>query len=402
MSAETPTTDSPRAPGMSAALTMLFAIAGGCAVGSLYLAQPLIETIAAYFGVDPASAAALVTVTQIGYAVGIFLLVPLGDVLNRRRLIPIVLVLSAASLLGAALSPAYGVLLAALGAVGLTAVAAQLLTPLASELAAREQRGRTVGTVASGVLIGILLSRTVSGFAADLWGWQAVYVLVAALALILAVLLAVMIPRLPARQPVPYLRLLGSVFTAVTRHRAVPATLLITGANFAVFSMFWTALTFLLTAQPFGYSTTQIGLMGLAGLAGAIAGRRAGVMHDRGWSVPATGFALSLLALSLAGAWLFQTSIIGLIVVVIVFDVAVQGNLILGQTRLFALSATERSRLNTAVVVVNFLGGALGSFLAGPLWVAGGWTVIIIGSLALSLFALVIWAVSRRRLADQT
>lgn len=395
-----PTIETTRPAGTSPVLTLLFAIAGGSAVGSLYLAQPLIETIASYFGVDPAGAATLVTVTQIGYAIGIFLLVPLGDVLSRRRLVPAVLSLSAVSLLGAALSPTYGVLLAALAAVGLTAVAAQMLTPLASELAVPEKRGRTVGTVASGVLVGILLSRTVSGFVADLWGWPAVYVLVAALALILAVLLAVMIPRLPAREPVAYFRLLGSVFTAVRRHRAVPATLLITGANFAVFSMFWTALTFLLTAEPFGYSTTQIGLMGLAGLAGAVAGRRAGVMHDRGWSVPATGVALGLLAISLAGAWVFQVSIVGLVVVVVVLDIAVQGNLILGQTRLFALSATERSRLNTAVVVFNFAGGALGSFLAGPLWTAGGWDAIMIGSLALTAFALMVWLVGRKRLGD--
>lgn len=402
MSTQNPNT-APEAEGLMTPLrTLLFAIAGGVAVGSLYLAQPLIETIAAAFGVGSANASALVTVTQIGYALGIFLLVPLGDVLNRRRLIPIVLTLSAAALLAAAFAPGYGVLLAALGAVGLTAVAAQILTPLASELASPEKRGRTVGTVASGVLIGILLSRTVSGLVADLWGWRAVYVIVAALALALAAVLSVMIPKLAPREPVPYLRLLGSVFTAVARHPAVPVTLLITGANFAVFSLFWTALTYLLTADPFGYSTTQIGLMGLAGPAGAVAGRRAGVMHDRGWSVPATGGALGLLALSLAGAWLFQTSIAGLIVVVIVLDIAVQGNLILGQTRLFGLSETERSRLNTAVVVFNFLGGALGSFLAGPLWAAGGWTAITVGSLALTLLALLIWAVSRHRLADTT
>lgn len=401
MSADSPASGG-QPPGMSAPLTLLFAVAGGVAVGSLYLAQPLIETIAASLGVDPTGAAALVTVTQIGYAAGIFLLVPLGDVVDRRRLIPVVLTLSAFSLLGAALAPTYGALLAALGAVGLTAVAAQILTPLASELADPEKRGRTVGTVASGVLIGILLSRTVSGVVADLWGWRRVYVLVAVLALPLAVVLAVLIPRLPARRSIPYVQLLGSVFTAVARHPAAPVTLLITGANFAVFSLFWTALTFLLTAEPFGYSTTQIGLMGLAGLAGAVAGRRAGVMHDRGWSVPATGIALALLALSLVGAWAFQTSIVGLIVVVIVLDIAVQGNLILGQTRMFALSASERSRLNTAVVVFNFLGGALGSFLAGPLWSAGGWTAITAGSLAVTLCALCVWAMSRRRLADLT
>ncbi|GAB3395635.1 MFS transporter [Humibacter soli] len=380
--------------------TLLFAIAAGAAVGTLYLAQPLIETITAAFGVASASGAILVTITQIGYAVGIFLIVPLGDVVNRRRLIPVILILSAAALLGAAIAPSYGLLLAALGAVGLTAVAAQILNPLAAELAAPERRGRTVGTVASGVLIGILLSRTVSGTVADLWGWRSIYVIFAVLALVLALVLAVMIPKLARRAPVPYFRLLGSVFTAVVRHPAAPVTMLITGVNFAVFTMFWTALTYLLTAQPFGYSTSQIGLMGLVGVAGAIVSRRAGVMHDRGWSVPATGIALGLLLLSLAGAWLFQTSIIGLIVVVIVLDVAVQGTLVLGQTRMVALSPSERSRLNTAMVVFNFVGGALGSFLAGPLWGAGGWNAIMIGSFVLTVLALLVWVVARRRLAD--
>ena len=170
-------------------MTLLFAVAGGAAVGNLYWAQPLLEEIAASLGVPAAVAGLLVTVTQIGYAVGIFLLVPLGDLLNRRRLIPVVLAASGLALAGAALAPTWAVLFAALLLVGLTAVGAQLLIPLASELADPTARGRVVGTIASGVLIGILLSRTISGLVADQFGWRAIYVLAAVIAWVLAVVL---------------------------------------------------------------------------------------------------------------------------------------------------------------------------------------------------------------------
>lgn len=385
---------------MTPARTLTFAVASGLAVGNLYLAQPLIELIASTLDVSATSAAVLVTVTQVGYALGIFLIVPLGDVLDRRRLIPLILVVSAAALLAAALAPSFGLLMAALGIVGLTTVSAQLLTPLASELAAPHERGRVIGTVASGALIGILLSRTVSGVVADLFGWRAIYGVVAALALVMAVVLRRAVPQLEARERVPYLRLLGSVFTTVARYRAVAPTLLISAAGFAVFSMFWTALTYLLSAPPFSYSVTQIGLVGLAGLAGALAARRAGALNDRGWNVPATGGALALLGISLVGAWLSQTSVVALLVVVVVLDVAAQATLVLGQTRLLSLPGSSRSRLNTAIVVSNFLGGALGSALAGRLWALGGWDAVVIAGGVLVVLALAVWAVSRARLAD--
>lgn len=391
------TTDRRMTPGR----TFVFALAAGTAVGSLYLAQPLIEVIAEALRVSPSSASVLVTVSQIGYALGIFLLVPLGDVLDRRRLIPAVLGLSALALLAAAAAPSFGVLLGALAALGLTTVSAQLLTPLASELAAPDQRGKVVGAVAAGALTGILLSRTVSGVVADALGWRAIFVVVAVVVLVLAVVLRRIVPRLEPRAPVPYPRLLGSVLTTVTRYRAVGPTLLISGAAFAVFSLFWTSLTFLLTAEPFGFSVTQIGLVGLAGLTGALAARRAGALNDRGWSVPATGAALALLVLSLVGAWLAQTSVVALVVVIVVLDIAVQANLVLGQTRLLSLPGTERSRLNTALVVSNFVGGALGSVLAGRLWAAGGWDAVVVAGILLTLAALGVWAATRRgRLAD--
>lgn len=387
---------------MTPAKTVVFAIAAGLAVGNLYLSQPLFQIIASSLGVSSSTAAMLVTITQFGYALGIFLLVPLGDVLNLRRLIPLILSLSAVMLIVSALAPTFSVLLAALGGLGLTTVSAQLLTPLASELAEPERRGRVISTVASGALIGILLSRTISGLVADLLGWRAIYGIAAGVAFIVAIILYNIIPRLEPREQISYPRLLGSVFTTVARHRAAPLTLVISAASFAVFSLFWTSLTYLLTASPFSYSAGQIGLLGLAGLAGALAARRAGVLHDRGWSVPVTGGALVLLALSLVAAWVVKSSIIGLIIVVIVLDIATQTTLVLGQTRLLALPGSARSRLNTAFVVSNFLGGAIGSIIAGPLWAFDGWTAIMFAALAITLAGLIIWAALRTRLSDAT
>lgn len=393
-----PMTDDPDRV-MTPGRTLVFAVAAGLVVGNLYLAQPLIEVVADSLHVPSARAATLVTVTQVGYALGVFLLAPLGDVVNRRRLIPLILCCSAIALATAAAAPAFPVLIVALGLVGMTTVSAQLLSPLASELAAPDERGRVVSTVVSGALVGILLSRTVSGLIADVLSWRAIYAAVAGAAAILGAVLRVVIPQMPTRDHVPYRRLLASVFTTAAAHRAVPLTLLISAAAFAVFSMFWTSLTYLLTEAPFSYSVGQIGTLGLAGLAGALAARRAGRLHDRGWSVPATGFALTLLSGSLVGAWFARTSIIGLVVVVVVLDIAVQGVLVLAQARLLSLPGSARSRLNTAIIVGNFIGGAVGSAASGWLWTSGGWRATMAAALGIALLALVAWATGRVRLA---
>ncbi|MBW8899954.1 MAG: MFS transporter [Massilia sp.] len=193
---------------------------------------------------------------------------PLGDVLDRRTLIPGVLCGAAVMLLGAATAPTYATLLASLAGVGLTTVSAQLLAPLASELAEPEQRGRVVGTISAGGLTGILLSRTVSGVVADLFGWRAIYAGAAVAALVLATVLRMTLPPLARRGHIPYPRLLASVFATVRQHPAVAPTLAICAVNFAVFSLFWTALTVLLSVPPFSYDTGRIGLFGLAGLDG--------------------------------------------------------------------------------------------------------------------------------------
>jgi predicted MFS family arabinose efflux permease len=390
-----------QSPGMTAGRTLTFAIASGLAVGNLYWAQPLLDEIARTLDVATGSAGALVTVTQIGYAVGIFLIVPLGDMVDRRTLIPAMLLVSAGALLAAARAPSFTLLVAALGLVGLSTVSAQLLSPLASDLADPGQRGRVVGAVVSGALIGILVSRTVSGLVAGAFGWRAIYMAAAVAAVTLAVVLWFAIPKLHARAHIAYPQLIASVFTTVAQHPAALPTLVISASNFAVFSLFWTALTFLLSAAPFSYSVAQIGLVGLAGLVGALAARRAGTLHDRGWSVPATGAALLVLLLSLGGAALGATSIVALLVVIVVLDVAVQYTSVLSQTRLFALPGEARSRLNTAIVTSNFIGAAVGSPMAAALWSAGRWLAVMAGAAVVVTLALVVWAWARRgRLVD--
>lgn len=382
---------------MSTGRTLLFAVAGGAAVGNLYWSQPLLDDIASSLGTSASLAGLLVTLTQVGYALGILLVVPLGDVLDRRRLIPWVLVASAVALLLAAIAPTFATLLVALALVGLTTVAGQLLIPLAGDLADPAQRGRVVGTIASGVLTGILVSRTISGLVADAFGWRAIYVLAAVVAVVLAVLLRRAIPELDARGKVAYPQLILSVFRAVRTHRTVQVTLVISSSVFAVFTMFWTALTFLLSSDPYDFSTSSIGLVGLVGLAGAVAAQRVGRLHDRGLSVPVTGGAIVLLLVSLVVAGIGAHSIVVVLLAVLLLDVAVQAANVLNQTRLFSVDPAARSRLNTAFVTSNFIGGAIGSALASVLWNAGGWTAVTIGAAVLAGFAAMVWVAHRDR-----
>ena len=381
---------------MNRRLTLLFAVAGGAAVGNLYWSQPLLDFIARDLKTGVGSAGWLVTATQIGYAVGVFLFVPLGDLVNRRILVPTALLCSTVALIMCAVSPTFPVLLAALALVGLTTVSGQILVPLAGDLAADAVRGRVVGTVVSGILIGILASRTVSGLIAGFAGWRAIYILAAVVSLTLAVLLYRAIPTLEPRTQLHYPALLASVFKIIARERSIRWGLVLGGTSFGVFTMFWTALTFLLSAPPFSFSVTVIGLFGLVGLAGAVTARRAGRLHDRGQGLPGIGVAWALVLVAFVVASLGSTSVAIAIVAILVLDIAIQGHNILLQSRMFQVDPDARSRINTAFVTNNFLCGAVGSGLASFLWSHGGWTAITVAGMALSAFALIIWTIGRR------
>jgi len=383
-------------PVMTRGLTFLFALAGGAAVGNLYWSQPLLDLIARDLGASTATAGWLVTATQIGYAAGILFLVPLGDVLDRRRLIVVMMLSSAAALALCAVAPSFAVLLAVITVLGVTTVSGQILTPLAGDLADEANRGRVVGTVVSGILTGILASRTISGLVAEAAGWRAIYVLAAAAAVLFAIVLYRTIPPLAPKARMAYPALIASVVSVALRERTVRWTLVLSATGFGVFTMFWTALTFLLSSPPFNYPVSVIGLFGLAGLAGAIAAQRSGLLHDRGWSLPATGAAWAAVLFSFVLALFAGRSVVLVIIVVVVLDIALQVIGILNQLRVFAVSHEARSRLNTAYVTTNFIGGAIGSAAATALWTTGGWAAVSSAGAALSGFAIIVWAAGRR------
>ncbi|UUY02972.1 MFS transporter [Svornostia abyssi] len=290
----------PAPTSLSRRIVLVMAVGCGAAVANNYYGQPLLDVIAASFGVSPSTAGLIVTASQLGYALGLVFIVPLGDLLERRSLIVRLLLATAAALAVTAAAPALGVLAAALAVVGVTTVVAQVLIPLSAALAPEHERGKVVGIVMSGLLIGILVARTVSGLIAALGGWRLVYALAAAVMLTLAVVLRRTLPEsLPDRGGLTYRSLLRSVAGLVRTSPVLRRRMVYGATGMAGFSLVWTALTLLLSDAPYGYGEATIGLFGLFGLAGALSAQAAGRLGDRGWTQPATGAFLA----AVLGGW---------------------------------------------------------------------------------------------------
>ena len=389
--------NSEKAVQMTTFLAGLFAICSGLAIGNLYWAQPLLVQITNGFGLSAASGGLLITATQIGYAIGILFIVPLGDFVRRKRLISIVMALSVIALISCALSPSFIILSLSLFSMGIVTISGQIILPLAGDLSKEEERGHIVGIVSSGITAGILFSRFASGIIAGLWGWRSVYIIAAVLNLIMALVIIYVLPEIPRKNKLEsYKGLIFSVFTTFKRHKTLFRILLHSGLIFGlVFNIFWTSFTFLLSAEPYNYNTFQIGLVSLAGLTAAVFGIGLGKLQDKGLSVPALGVFIIISLISMVGGYLFPDSILAIVIIAAVFSVAVQGISVLSQARLFALSNEERSRLNTVFVVNNFLFGAVGSALASFLWSQGGWAYVMMGTIFISLMALIVWMSSR-------
>ncbi|MGA2014689.1 MAG: MFS transporter [Solirubrobacteraceae bacterium] len=377
--------------GISRPLVLLLAVSCGAVVANLYYAQPLLHTLGRAFGVSDGDAGFLVTVTQIGYVIGLSLLVPLGDLRERRGLITGTLVVTAAAMAVAAAAPSIAVFGAALGVAGITSVVAQVIVPMSSSMATDGERGQVVGTVMSGLLIGILLARTVSGLVASALGWRTVFWCAAVAMLALAATLRRALPRVPPTTELTYRGLLRSVVALVGEEPVLRQRMAIGALAFGCFSTLWTSLAFLLSGAPFHYGNAVIGLFGLAGVAGAAAATVAGRLADRGRGGHATTVTILLMLASWAILAASRSSAIGLIIGIAVLDLGVQGLHISNQSAIYALSPDARSRLTTAYMVAYFLGGAVSSALTTSLYAADGWTGVCVLGAATATVALVVW-----------
>ena len=372
-------------------LVLLLAVSCGLTVANLYYAQPLLALLGKDFHVGPATAGALITATQLGYATGMVMLVPLGDRIENRRLVTALLTCVTVALVVAGTAPDYWVLLVGLLVTGLTGVVAQVLVPYAADLASDDNRGRVVGRVVSGLLTGILLSRVLSSLLADATGWRVVYLGSAGLMACLAVTLRLVLPPREPTTRMPYGQLLRSTAVLFRRHQVLRRWAVYQFAMFGAFSAFWTTISFVLSSPPYDYSGLGIGVFALAGAAGAAVAPLAGRWADRGTARPMTAAALVTAALAFALAGLGRDHVVLLGLAAVLLDMAVQTTLILGQHRIYQLEPTARARLNSAYIATFFIGGALGAQVGSIAYRSGGWTAVAVFGAALPVLALVLW-----------
>jgi predicted MFS family arabinose efflux permease len=383
-------------PFLSSGLVLLMAAATGVAVASNYYAQPLLPTMARAFGVSPDGAGCIVTVAQLGYGLGLLLIVPLGDLVERRGLVVGMSLLAAAGLFTTALAPSLAMVLVGTALTGLFSVVAQILVPFAATLAAPERRGQVVGTVMSGLLLGILLARTVAGALANLGSWRTVYWVGGAAMLLSAAILRRALPRHHEPAGLSYPRLLLSIAGLFRREPALRLRALLGATTFAAFSVLWTSMGFLLAAPPYGFSAGAIGLFGLAGMAGALAASAAGRLGDRGQGERATGFGLALLLLSWGLLALAPRSLIAFGAGVVLLDLAVQGVHISNQSRIYQLAPEARNRITAAYMTCYFVGGATGSLVSAAAYSRAGWTGVTVVGAGVSALGLALWVGARR------
>lgn len=373
------------------------AVATGLAVAGNYYAQPLLATIAAEFGTSDAATATIVTTAQLSYGAGLLLLVPVADLRERKSLIVALMLLAGAGLALSATASTLPLLLVGTAITGFCSVVAQVLVPFAATLAAPEQRGRAVGTVMSGLLLGILLARTVAGGISSLFDWRAVYAGAAISMAVCALALGRSLPRYREDAGLGYGGLLKSVVHLFVEEPVLRVRAVLGMLAFALFSLFWTPLAFLLAAPPYGYSDAVIGLFGLAGVAGALAATWAGRLADEGNGVAGTRLGLVGLLLSWLPLAFAQMSLAALLVGVLLLDLAVQTVHVGNLNAIYALRPQARNRINAGYMTCYFIGGAGGSSLAACLYSRAGWFGIVAAAVCLAALGILVGMAGLRR-----
>ncbi|WP_300002175.1 MFS transporter [uncultured Cedecea sp.] len=382
-------------PQLSTGMTFAMAVSAGLAVANIYYNQPMLGILEQEL---PGSLTAMVpTATQLGYAIGLFALVPLGDLVERRRIIITQFAILTVMLVAAALAPSAAILLIASFFLGMASTVAQQIVPFAAQLAEPGRRGAVVGTVMSGVLCGILLSRTLSGFVASHYGWRAMFWLGVPLALIAGGLMACSLPKSAPSAKTSYVRLMGSIIHLWREFSELRTAAVTQALLFGSFTVFWTVLALRLEEPMFGLNAQTAGLFGIIGATGVLAAPFAGRIADSQgpYKIILGGTLLTLISWVLFGFW---TSVAGLVVGCILLDFAVQSVLVSNQHIVYALRPEARSRLNTVFMGAMFLGGALGSAAATLVWGLAGWTgVSLLGGIMAIVACAVQWLTAQHR-----
>lgn len=382
---------------LSKSLVLFMAACTGLIVANLYYCQPLIVLIANEFSIPEGQAGTIAYFTQAGYAIGLFFMVPLGDKLERKKQILFTLLASVVALVLAATAQSFLLLQIASLLIGATSIVPQLILPLAAALTQPENRGKVVGSIMSGLLVGILLSRTLSGVIGELFGWRSMFWIAAGICLGIALLIKKIFPVSQPSFNGSYGQLLRSLVQLIKTQPVLREATLINALSFAQFGAFWTTMVLLLSGEPFHYNSATIGMFGIVGASGALAAPLIGKLGDKGNPRVAVGYGILLMLLSFVVFYFSPGNVIGIIIGIVLIDIGLQGVHISNQTRIYAILPEARNRMNTVYMSFSFLGTAAGSAFGLWLWNIGRWHGLSLGGAALSALAFAVYAFTYRR-----
>lgn len=376
----------------------VMSFSAGTIVANVYYSQPILRNIAESLGKSENAVGKIAVLAQLGYGLGMFFLLPLGDKLNRKKLILNICLTLIVMLLILANTTNFTLLLVLSFIIGVCSTPAQIILPMSAALG-KENRGKNVGIVFSGILCGILGSRLLSGALTDLWGWQSVFLCSAILVSISSLLLFFLLPEMPAKFKGSYFGLLKSTISLIGQYKILRQASLLGSFTFGVFCSFWTTLTFHLSEEPFHYPASTIGLFGLIAIGGALVAPYFGKMADKGQVFKNLYLTVGMLFLSILVMWFFPHSIWVLIIAIFFLDIGVQATQITNFTRIYSLDEQAHSRLNTVYMTTYFIGAGTGTFFGLLSWSLGGWDFALSQMLIWSAIALgIVWLSSKNKL----